>query len=117
MMNGTKKSDSSIVPAKPANKAERSTAELVEGDDGTKRNAELQSTVRTQSREAVTQAQARIRGAVTRNEKEKATSRTPSMYVDEKSDEAIVLAKRLNKGRQLPAEVVEGRASPKGNSR
>ena len=43
----------------------------------------------------------------------KATSRTPSMYVDE----AIVLAKRLNKGRQLPAEVVEGRASPKGNSR
>jgi hypothetical protein len=25
--------------------------------------------------------------------------------------------KRPNKGRQLPAEVVEGRASPKGNSR
>ena len=47
----------------------------------------------------------------------KATSRTPSMYVDEKSGEAVVLAKRLNKGRQLPAEVVEGRASPKGNSR
>ena len=42
MMNGTKKSDSSIVPAKPANKVERSMAELVEGDDGTKRNAELQ---------------------------------------------------------------------------
>ena len=41
----------------------------------------------------------------------------PSMHVDEKSDEAIVLAKRLNKGRQLSAEVVEGRASPKGNSR
>ena len=45
----------------------------------------------------------------------KATSRTPSMYVDEKS--AIAPAKRLNKGRQLSAEVVEGRASPKGNSR
>jgi hypothetical protein len=29
----------------------------------------------------------------------KATSRTPSMYVDEKSDEAVVPAKRLNKGR------------------
>jgi hypothetical protein len=29
--------------------AERSAAESVEGDDGTKRNAELQSTVRTQS--------------------------------------------------------------------
>jgi hypothetical protein len=47
----------------------------------------------------------------------KAISRSPSMYVDEKSDEAIVLAKRLNKGRQLSAEVVEGRASPKGISR
>jgi hypothetical protein len=39
------------------------------------------------------------------------------MYVNEKSDEAIVLAKRLNKRRQLLAKVVEGRASPKGNSR
>ena len=47
----------------------------------------------------------------------KATSRTPSMYVDEKSDEVILLAKRLNKERQLSAEVAEGRASPKGNSR
>jgi hypothetical protein len=28
----------------------------------------------------------------------KAMSRTPNMYVDEKSDEAVVLAKRLNKG-------------------
>jgi hypothetical protein len=39
------------------------------------------------------------------------------MYVDEKSDEAIVLAKRLNKERQLSAEFVERRASPKGISR
>jgi len=82
MMNGTKKSDSSIVPAKPANKVERSTAELVEGDDGTKRNAELQSTVRTQSREAVTQAQARIRGAVARNEKEKLTALLHHVSID-----------------------------------
>ena len=44
----------------------------------------------------------------------KASSHTPSVYVDEKSDEAIVLMKRSNNGRQLPAEVVEGRASPKG---
>src|SRR5246127_2387173 len=43
--------------------------------------------------------------------------RTPSMHADEKSDEAIVPRKRPNKGRQIPAEVVEGRASPKGNSR
>ena len=82
MMNGTKKSDSSIVPAKLANKAERSAAEPVEGDDGTKRNAELQSTVRTQSREAVTQAQARIRGAVTRNKKEKLTALLHHVSID-----------------------------------
>src|ERR1700741_44338 len=82
MMNGAKKSDSSIVPAKPANKAERSTAELVEGSDGTKRSAGLQSTVRTQSREAVSQAQARIRGAVTRNEKEKLTALLHHVSID-----------------------------------
>ena len=39
------------------------------------------------------------------------------MYADEKSDEAIVLTKRPNKRTKLLAEVVEGRASPKGNSR
>src|SRR5258708_13567868 len=39
------------------------------------------------------------------------------MSADEKSDEAVVPWKRPNKGRQLPAEVVEGRASPEGNSR
>ena len=44
-------------------------------------------------------------------------SRTPSMYADEKSDEVVVPRKRPNKGRQLPADVVEGRASSKGKSR
>ena len=67
MMNGAKKSDSLIIPAKPANKAGPPAAEPVEGSSGTERNAELQSTVRTQSREAVSQAQARIREAVIRN--------------------------------------------------
>src|SRR6202140_2098123 len=82
MMNGTKKSDSSIVPAKPANKAERSTAGLVEGDEWTKRNAELQRTGRKKRRKAVTQAQARIRGAVTRNEKEKLTALLHHISID-----------------------------------
>jgi hypothetical protein len=39
------------------------------------------------------------------------------MYVGEKSDEVVVPRKRSNKGRQLPAEIAEGRASPEGNSR
>ncbi len=43
--------------------------------------------------------------------------RTLNMYTGEKSDSAIVPKKRPNNGRQLPAEDVEGRAWPKGNSR
>src|SRR5215813_5951213 len=82
MMHGTKKSHSLIVPAKPANKAEQSAAESVEGDDGTKRNAERQSTVRTQGREAVSQAQDRIREAVNRNKKEKLTALLHHVGVD-----------------------------------
>ena len=38
-----------------------------------------------------------------------------NMNADEKSDEGIVPVKRPNKGGSLPAEVVEGRPSPKGN--
>src|SRR3954453_4362250 len=64
--------DPLIVPAKPANKAAQAAAESAEGSGGTKRNADRQSTNRTQGREAV--AQARIRGAVSRNRKEKLTA-------------------------------------------
>src|SRR3954469_2212561 len=54
--------DPLIVPVKPANKAAQAAAESAEGSGGTKRNADRQSTNRTQGREAVSQAQARIRG-------------------------------------------------------
>ncbi len=37
------------------------------------------------------------------------------MNGDEKSDEGVLPLKRPNKGRQLSAEAVEGRTSPKGN--
>ena len=43
-------------------------------------------------------------------------SRTMNTDADEKSDEGVVLRKRSNKGRQLSAEVVEGRTSPEGNA-
>jgi RNA-directed DNA polymerase len=55
-MHEPEKSDSPIVPMKPTNKAGRPAAEPVEGRGGAVGNAELQSTVRTQSRAAVTQA-------------------------------------------------------------
>ena len=57
-------------------------AESVEGNGGTKRNAELQSTVRTQGREAVSQAQDRIREAVNRNKKEKLTALLHHVSID-----------------------------------
>src|SRR5258708_37987125 len=80
MMNGAKKSDSLIIPVKLANKAGHPAAEAVEGSRGTERKAELQSTVRTQSREAVSQAQDRIRGAVTRNKKDKKEKLTALLH-------------------------------------
>jgi RNA-directed DNA polymerase len=82
MMNGTEQSDSPIVPRKLVNKAARAVAEPVEGSGGTKRNAEPQSTVRTQSREAVSQAQDRIREAITRNKKERLTALLHHVDVD-----------------------------------
>src|ERR1700732_2555709 len=63
MMHGHEKSDSVIVAAKPANKAERSAAELVEPRAETKGNAGGQSTLRTQSRVCGSQALPRMRHA------------------------------------------------------
>src|SRR5262245_31199787 len=61
MMHGHEKSDPAIVAVKPANKAERSAAELVEQRAGTEGNAVWQNTRRTQSRISVSQAPDRMR--------------------------------------------------------
>jgi RNA-directed DNA polymerase len=63
MMNGREKSDSSIVPGKPANKAAPAAAEPVEGREGAEGNAARQSTRRTQGRGSVSQALDRVREA------------------------------------------------------
>jgi hypothetical protein len=49
MMDGHEKSDPALVAVKPANKAERSAAELVERRAGAKGNTHQQSTYWTQS--------------------------------------------------------------------
>ena len=82
MMYSPKESDSLIVPEKLANKAGRAVAESMEGSGGIEGNAELQSMVRTQSREAVKQAQSRIRRAVDRNKQEKLTALLHHVTVD-----------------------------------
>lgn len=82
MMHGPKESDSLIVPGKLANKAGQPVAESMEGSGGIEGNAELQSMVRTQSREAVKQAQSRIRKAVNRNKQERLTALLHHVTVD-----------------------------------
>ncbi len=60
------KSNSSIVPRKPTNKAGKPAAEPVEGRGGAKGNAGRQSTRRTQGRGSVSQALDRVREAAKR---------------------------------------------------
>src|ERR1700681_4387760 len=74
MMSAREKSDLPEVAWKRANKAASAAAELVERRGRAKENAELQSTVRTQSRAAVPQAQPRIREAVIRNRQDRLTA-------------------------------------------
>ena len=73
-MDGVKKSDGAILPAKRANKGARAAAEPVEGRASTKGNPRGESTRRTQCRESVTQAAERIRQAATRKPQEKLTA-------------------------------------------
>src|SRR6516164_39955 len=81
-MSAREKSDLPEVAEKRANKAALAAAEPVAQRGGAKENAELQSTVRTQSRAAVSQAQARIREAVIRNRRDKLTALLHHLTVD-----------------------------------
>ena len=63
MMHGLEKSDFAVVAMKPANKAGVPAAERVERTAGTKGNADLPRTCRTQSRVSVSQGLERVRQA------------------------------------------------------
>jgi RNA-directed DNA polymerase len=97
-MHGPEKSDPLIVPAKLANKAAQPAAEPVEGRSGADGNAELQSTVRTQSRVAVSQAQDRLREAVNRNGKERLTALLHHLSVDVLRAAFLALKRRAAPG-------------------
>ena len=98
MMHEEEKSDLPIVPVKPVNNAASAVAESVEGSGGTKRNAGQQSTDRTQCRKTVSQAQARIREAVSRNSKEKLTTLLHHVTVDALKSAFFNLKKRAAAG-------------------
>jgi RNA-directed DNA polymerase len=74
MMHGGGKSDPVIVAVKPANKADRSAAELVEPRTGTEGNAAQHDTLRTQNRERVTHGLDRVRQAARERKKERFTT-------------------------------------------
>ena len=74
MMDEPEKSDSAVVAAKLANKAERSAAEPVEPRAETKGNADQQSTRRAQNRGSMSQALDRVRKVARERKKEKFTA-------------------------------------------
>jgi group II intron reverse transcriptase/maturase len=74
MTNGRGKSDCSVVPKKPPNKAEGPATEVVEGRGQAKGNTPECNTPRTQSRTRVPSALERIRQAARRNRKQRFTA-------------------------------------------
>jgi group II intron reverse transcriptase/maturase len=82
MMHDREKSHSAIGAGKPTNKAGSPAAEPVEQRAGTKRNANEQSTHRTQGWVRVTQALDRVRQAARLRKKEKFTSLFHHLSID-----------------------------------
>jgi RNA-directed DNA polymerase len=82
MMHDREKSHSAIGAGKPTNKAGSPAAEPVEQRAGTKRNANEQSTHRTQGWVRVTQALDRVRQAARQRKEEKFTSLFHHLSID-----------------------------------
>jgi RNA-directed DNA polymerase len=82
MMHGPEKSDPAIVAMKPTNNAEQSAEEPVERRAGTKGNADARNTRRTQGRERVSQALARVREAAKARKRERFTALYHHINID-----------------------------------
>lgn len=82
MMHGREKSDLAIVASKPTNEAGEPGEESVERRAGTKGNANQHNTNRTQGREAVSQALARVRRAAKERKTERFTALLHHLNVD-----------------------------------
>jgi group II intron reverse transcriptase/maturase len=81
-MHDPEKSDSAVLAGKSPNKAGRPAAEVAEQRAGTKRNADQQSTHRTQTRARVTQALNRVRQVARQRKKERFTALLHHVNVD-----------------------------------
>jgi len=82
MMDDEGKSDRSVVPEKPPNKVDSSTAEVVEGRDLTKGSTRQQNTSRTQRRISVPSELERVRQAARRERGAKFTALFHHVTID-----------------------------------
>src|SRR6202035_2285852 len=113
-MSAREKSDLPKVAEKRANKVASAAAELAERRGGAKENAELQSTVRTQSRAAVSQAQSRIRETVIRNRRDKLTALLHHLTVDVLR---ALRAEEVRRARRRRDDMDRVRERPRGEPR
>jgi RNA-directed DNA polymerase len=80
MMNGRGKSDSSVVPQKPPNKARAAAAEAVEGRGLAKGNSPERNAFRTQSRGDAPSALERVREAARKDRQQRFTALLHHVY-------------------------------------
>ena len=99
MMHDSRKSDGSVVPAKPSNNAEPSAAERVEGRDSAKGNMDEQNACRTQSRiEDARSALDRVRQKARQDRHAKFTALFHHITIDRLRDAYLKLQKRAAPG-------------------
>jgi RNA-directed DNA polymerase len=94
MTNDAGKSDSSVLPGKPPNKAGQSATEVVEGRGLAKGNPSESNTHRTQSRDNVPSALERIRQAARKDRKQRFTSLLHHVYDVDRLRLAYLATKR-----------------------
>ena len=80
MMNGRGKSDGSVVPGKPPNKAEGPAAEAMEGRGLAKGNSPERNALRTQGRDGAPSALERVRQAAREDRKQRFTALLHHVY-------------------------------------
>jgi RNA-directed DNA polymerase len=94
MMDGRGKSDGSVVPGKPPNKAKELAAEVVEGRGPAKGNPFESNALRTQGRTSAPSALERVRQAARRDRKQRFTALLHHVYDVDRLREAYLTVKR-----------------------
>jgi len=94
MMNGRGKSDSSVVPGKPPNRAEEPAAEAVEGRELAKGNLLEQNASRTLGRTDAQSALERVRQAAQRERQQRFTALLHHVYDRDRLRRAYYALKR-----------------------